>query len=439
MRRGWVAAGSATALALALSGCTGDAGPAPLKGVVADQDPAKVSGSITVLTNRVDQVDSGLLKKYAAEFNKLYPKVKVDFEGFVDYEGEIGKRLADGSYGDVLLIPNQVPADRFADYFAPLGNSRELSDTFDYIDYGTVGEKVYGIANIGIASGLVYNKAVWAKAGITEWPTTPDRFLADLKAIKEKTQAIPYYTNYHDGWPLRQWSDAIGTATCDNTARDALASTAAPWTPGKDLYEIDRLLYTAVHEKLTESEPQATDWELSKKLLGTGHIATMELGSWAVAQMRAAASANGANPEDIGFMPLPMQRDGHFCTVVQPDYKYAVNAHSKNQAAARAWLEWYITRSGSAAADESISAVRGAPLPATLRPLDERAVRMIPQTRERLAQVDAIDRASGIGLDAPDYRRRLVDIAAGSAPGDLNGYFADLNRRWGKAQKAAGG
>ncbi|WP_030461663.1 ABC transporter substrate-binding protein [Kitasatospora sp. NRRL B-11411] len=437
MRRGWAAAGSATALALALSGCTGG-GPAPLAGVVSTADRSKVSGTITVLTNRVDQVDSGLMKKYAAEFNKLYPKVKVEFEGLVDYEGEAADRLAKGDYGDVLLIPDSLPAGQYPVYFSSLGNSRELSDTFDYIDYGTVDEHVYGIANIGIASGLVYNKAVWAKAGITEWPTTPDRFIEDLKAIRERTQAVPYYTNYHDGWPLRQWSDAIGVPTCDNTARDKLAQTAAPWTPGKDLYEIDSLLYRAVHEKLTESEPQTTDWETSKTLLGTGRVATMELGSWAVAQMQEAARAAGGDPADIGFMPLPVQRDGHFCTVVQPDYKYAVNVHSAHQEAARAWLEWYVTRSGSAAADESISSVRGAKLPASLQPLDDRAVRMIPQTREQLAKVDAIDRAAGIGLDAPDYRRKLVDLASGAVSGDLEGYFADLNRRWGKAQKAVG-
>ncbi|MFC8721288.1 ABC transporter substrate-binding protein [Kitasatospora sp. NPDC057198] len=430
--------GSATALALALGGCTGGAGPAPLEGVVAEADRSEVAGSITVLTNRVDQVDSGLLKKYAAEFNRLYPKVKVSFEGFVDYEGEVGKLLARGGYGDVLLIPDNLPAGQYPVYFSSLGNARELSDTFDYIDYGTVDEHVYGIANIGIASGMVYNKAVWAQAGITEWPTTPERFIADLKAVKEKTRAIPYYTNYHDGWPLRQWTDAIGVPSCDNTARDKLAATDAPWAPGRDLYEIDSLLYRAVHEKLTESEPQTTDWEQSKQLLATGRVATMELGSWAVSQMRDAAAKAGANPDDIGFMPLPVQHNGHFCTVVQPDYKYAVNVHSPHQDAAKAWLEWYITRSGSAAADESISAVRGAELPASLQPLDERAVRMIPQTREQLAKVDAIDKAAGIGLDAPDYRRKLVDLAAGAAPGDLDSYFADLNRRWGKARKAVG-
>ena len=44
--------------------------------------------------------------------------------------------------------------------------------------------------------GFVYNKRVWKEAGVTDWPTTPAEFLAALKAIKAKTDAIPYYTNF---------------------------------------------------------------------------------------------------------------------------------------------------------------------------------------------------------------------------------------------------
>ncbi|CAM5734630.1 hypothetical protein SMICM304S_11214 [Streptomyces microflavus] len=73
-------------------------------------DPAKVSGGITVLTNRTDQIADGSLKKYAAEFNKIYPGVKVKFEGLTDYEGETKIRMNTENYGDVLLIPTLSPS-----------------------------------------------------------------------------------------------------------------------------------------------------------------------------------------------------------------------------------------------------------------------------------------------------------------------------------------
>ncbi|MFC9331261.1 ABC transporter substrate-binding protein [Kitasatospora sp. NPDC057015] len=430
MRKGWMAATAATTMLFTTCGCASGG---------ASSGNSTVSGSITVLTNRTDQIQDGTLKKYAARFRKLYPNVKVTFEGLTDYEGEVGIRMRTDGYGDVLLIPNSLPVNQYPTYFAPLGAADELSQRFDFTEYGSVGNRVYGLANIGIATGFVYNKAVWQQAGISEWPRTQQEFIDDLKAVKSRTSAVPYYTNYHDGWPLRQWTDHIGGPNCDNTARDALASTAEPWTAGKDLYAIDGLLYSAVHERLTEADPTTTDWESSKTLMGSGRIGAMFLGSWAIPQIRRAAKAAGHDPDDIGYLPFPAQHNGHLCTVVQPDYKYAVNTHSANKDAARAWIDWYLTRSGAARAEEAISTVKGTPLPPALKAFDERGVRIMTQTEDRAAAVSRIDKAAEIGLDAPDYRRRLVDIARGAAPGDQNGYFAELNRKWSQSLKKLGG
>ncbi|MFJ9519993.1 ABC transporter substrate-binding protein [Kitasatospora sp. NPDC101801] len=432
MRRRWVAVTVSAAMLLTACGILGEDAPPP------DGGDSRISGEITVLTNRTDQLSDGTLKKYADRFRKLHPDVRVRFEAVTDYEGEIGDRLERGGYGDVLLIPNSMALGQYPTYFAPLGSADDLAQTFDFTEYATVAHQVYGLANIGIATGFVYNKAIWEQAGITEWAKTPQQFIDDLKAVKAKTQAIPYYTNYHDGWPLRQWSDHIGGPSCDNSARDALAAVADPWGPGRDLRAIDDLLYRVVREQLTEPDPTATDWESSKTLLGTGRIGAMFLGSWAIPQMRKAAQAAGRNPDDIGYMPFPALTKAHFCTVVQPDYKYAVSAHSKDKAAARAWIDWYLTKSGSAQAEQAVSTVKGAPLPSALKAFDERGVRIMTQTQDKAAAVSEIDKGAGIGLSAPDYRRKLVDIARGAAPGDQAGYFADLNKRWAESRRKLG-
>ncbi|MFI5531294.1 ABC transporter substrate-binding protein [Kitasatospora sp. NPDC051853] len=432
MRRGWVAVAAATAMLLTACGSGGDGAPPP------DGGDTRVSGEIKVLTNRVDQLSDGTLRKYADRFRKAYPDVRVRFEALTDYEGGIGVRLDGGDYGDVLLIPNSMNLGQYPTYFASLGSADELAQTFDFTEYATVAHQVYGLANIGIATGFVYHKAVWEQAGVTEWPQTPEQFIDALRAIKAKTRAIPYYTNYHDGWPLRQWSDHIGGPGCNNSARDALAATPDPWSPGRDLHAIDGLLYSAVRERLTEPDPAATDWESSKTLMGTGQIGAMFLGSWAIPQMRKAAEAAGRNPDDIAYLPFPALSKSHFCTVVQPDYKYAVSSRSKNKAAARAWIDWYLTKSGSAQAEQAISTVKGTPLPPALKAFDERGVRIMTQTQDKAALVSEIDKDARIGLSSPDYRRKLVDIARGAAPGDQAGYFADLNKRWAQSQRRLG-
>ncbi|PWI12722.1 sugar ABC transporter substrate-binding protein [Streptomyces sp. Act143] len=440
MRRNGVAL--AAAVMVAATACSGGSGGGNGEIAAPPSDPKKVSGEITVLTNRTDQISDGTLKKYAAEFRKVYPGVKVKFEGLTDYEGETKIRMNTENYGDVLLIPNSLSIKQYPTFFAPLGTSGELSKKFDYTDHATVDGKVYGLAGIGVANGFVYNKAVWSKAGIEDWPTTPDEFVADLKAIKSKTGAVPYYTNYKDGWPLTNWTNAIGSPRCDTGAYDSLATTEKPWSKGStgsDLYAIDELLYTIVDQKLSEPDPTTTNWEDSKSQLGTGKVASMWLGSWAISQMRAAAEAAGENPDDIAFMPFPATTDGKFCSVLRPDYQYAINVHSDKKEAARAWIDWYITKSGQSAAEGSISSVHGAPLPDTLKAFSDNDVKLIPQSQKNLAQVNEIDKASEIGITAQDYRRKLVDIARGAADGDMSSYFAELNGKWAEAQQTLGG
>ncbi|MFF8953311.1 ABC transporter substrate-binding protein [Streptomyces sp. NPDC014940] len=436
MRRSWVVLAAATMVAA--TACSGQGSDGRGEIAAPPSDPAKVSGEITVLTNRTDQIADGTLKKYAAEFRQEYPRVKVKFEGLTDYEGETKIRMNTDNYGDVLLIPNSLSVKQYPTFFASLGKSDDLSAKFDYTDHATVDGQVYGLAGIGVANGFVYNKTVWARAGITKWPTTPEEFVADLESIKAKTGATPYYTNYKDGWPLTNWTNAIGSPTCDPDAYDKLATTGKPWSRGSDLYTIDKLLYTIVDDKLAEADPTTTNWEDSKARIATGKIASMWLGSWAISQMQAAAKAAGKDPGDIGFMPFPAQKNGKFCSVLRPDYQYAVNVHSPRKAAARAWIDWYITKSGQAAAEGSLSSVKGAPLPGTLEAFADNDVTMIPQHQRNLAEVNSIDKASEIGITAQDYRQKLVDVARGAADGDMDSYFDELNGKWSEARQTVG-
>lgn len=423
---------------LALAACssgdgTGTAAPAPTV-----TDPANVSGDITVLTNRTDLVQDGSFVKYTAAFNKVYPKVKVTIQGVTDYDGEVKTRMNTKDYGDVLLIPGSVQKADYVNFFAPLGTQADLSKKYNWTNFTTVNGNTYGLAQNGNANGAIYNKKVWDAAGITALPKTPQEFLTDLKAIKAKGQAIPYYTNYHDGWPVGQWQGALGSATCDPNAHDALATQKAPWSPGKELYTIDSVLFDAVNQKLTEPDPTTTNWEGSKAMLATGKIGFMWLGSWAVKQFKEAATKAGADPATIGFMPFPAQVGGKFCSVTGPDLNQAINKHSTHQEAARAWLDWFTDKSGYAQKEGGLPTLKSGTPPDTLNDFTTLGVKYIELTQDQAAMVDKIDNAAEIGLAKPDYRQKIVDVARGAAAGDLNSTFADLNKKWAQGISTAG-
>ncbi|MFV2119041.1 ABC transporter substrate-binding protein [Streptomyces sp. Act-28] len=426
----------ATAM-LTVTGCGGGGAPSG-EAAVAPSAPGDASGEIKVLTHRTDLVQNGVMEKYAAEFNKTHPKVKVTFEALTDYEGEVKIRMNTEDYGDVLMIPAAVAKNDYPKFFAPLGTSEELGTKYRFSDKTDVGGKVYGIAQFGTANGFLYNKAVWRKAGITDWPTTPQEFLADLRAIGAKTDAVPYYTNFKDGWPLTAWSNDIGSVGCDAKANDKLAGPVSPWKQGGELHAIDSLLHDIVKGGLSEKDPNTTNWEASKDMIAKGRIATMHLGSWAITQMRDAARKAGTDPADIGFMPFPAQKGGSFCATLVTDYQQAVNAHSEHKAAARAWIDWFTEKSGYSAKEGAISAVKAAAMPDTLVDFGDNDVKLVERSEAETGKVNAIDNAAEIGLAKPDYRRQLIDIARGAQKGDIRSFFADLDKRWNEAAKTAG-
>ncbi|MCD0449229.1 extracellular solute-binding protein [Actinocorallia sp. API 0066] len=426
---------SLASLALLTAACGGGGG-AESTADSAD-DPTKVAGDITVLTNRTDLQEDGTLEKYAAQFKEAYPNVNVKFEALTDYEGEVRIRMNTDNYGDVLLVPNAVATGDYPKFFASLGDTAELAKKYRFTSASDVNGKSYGIVSFAAASGFVYNQTAWRQAGATDWPTSPQEFLSDLKAIKAKGDAIPLYTNYKDAWPITQWSQVLGAVSCDAGAQAAL-TTGDPWAPGADFAVGDGLLFDAVAQKLTEPDPTTTNWEESKGLLAKGKVGAMFLGSWAVPQIQAAAEAAGLDPQTIGFMPFPNQSNGKSCSTLSPDYRYAISTHSQNKDAARAWIDWLVDKSDFPALNEGVSPLIGSPIPPALKPFEAAGVTLIELDQSKVNQYNDIDKAAETGVNTPDYRQHLIDIARGAAKGDLKDALADLSKKWKDGQETVG-
>ena len=429
-KRRILAASTAAAVVLVLGACSGGSTGG------GDGDGDGPSGTITVLTNRTDIVDT-VLQDYVTEFQKSYPDVDVEFEAVTDYEGDVSIRLNSGDYGDVLLIPNTVDADQLSTFFEPLGTVDELGSTYRFIHDKAYEGQVYGLATFGTAMGYVLNKPVWEKAGITEPPATPEEFLDALEAIKDSSpDTVPYYTNYADGWPLTQWQSNQGSIDGPE-AVNLRTEQDAPWTEGEEQYAIDSLLYDVVEAGLSEPDPTTTNWEESKNLVGTGQVGSMVLGSWAVTQMQDAAEAAGNPREDIGFWPMPWQTDGAFHSTVGADYKLAISKHSENKEAAEAWLYWFLDESGFAASQGGLAPQVGGESPEILADFETFGVEEVeiapaPEGEENL--LADIYNAAEIDLNGDQFRRQYIDVARGAADGDKASFFADLNDRWATAR-----
>ena len=382
----------ALVMVFALAACGSSSAPAT-SGNTADNTNTDepVSGKITYLTNRTDLDTDGTYEALIAKFNEEYPDVEVEVQSITDYAGELATRMQTTEYGDVLMIPDAVPSSAFSKYFEPFGTVEELSDKYQegYLYSKWYDGQVYGLAYMCTVQGIVYNKAVFEQAGITELPKTPDEFLDCLQKIKDNTDAIPYYTNANSGWTLDQWEDhTFGTITGNaNYKNNELPNDKAAFEEGSSHYVVAKLLYDIIDRGLCEADPTTCDWEASKLMMNNGEIGCMVLGSWAISQMKDA----GEHGDDVGYMPFPYTVDGKQYATSGTDYCYAINKNTKNMAAAKAFVKFMVEESGLALAQGGISLLKDDPMPDGLENFaDVTFIVDKPATEENAGKLDTV-------------------------------------------------
>ncbi len=404
------------------------------------EDYKDITASIKVLTNRTDIVDT-VYAGYAQQFMEIYPNISVEYEAVTDYEEAVTLRLTAGDWGDIMFIPTSVPKNELSTYFLPLGDYNTLDAIYNFVDEKTFEGNVYGIANGGTAGGIAYNKRVWADAGITEMPKTPDEFLEDLQKIKDNTDAVPLYTNFAAGWTMGAWDQYIEcAATGDPDFHNNLPHMKDPFTKRDDMtgpYAVYYVLYESVARKLVEDDPASSDWESSKGAINRGEIATMVLGSWAVNQFKEA----GDNPDDIGYMPFPITVNGKQYAGSGGNYGYGINkdATDDNKIASMLYVKWLIEESPMFLDEGSIPARKDGEFPSVLEAFD--GVELIanspaPDGEEDL--FDDVNNESEVGINNNDYPDCEILEAALYGSRTLDEIMAEWNQKWTSAQESLG-
>lgn len=436
-----------------LAGCGGESGNGGASGentasdlpsyasLTVGTDYTDLTADLKFISHRTDLIEDGTFDGYIAAFQEMYPNITISYEGITDYAGDMTTRLTSNDWGDVCMIPTTIPLSELSNYFYAMCDLSEIEADYNFASNRAYDGKVYGIPSTGNAQGIVYNKAVFEAAGITEIPKTPDEFLDALQKIKDNTDAIPLYTNYAAGWTMSAWDAYIGGgATADpdwmNITMPQTHDVFAPGVPTGDdqsgPYAVYYTLYEAVARGLTEDDPTTTDWEGSKPMINNGQIGTMVLGSWAIVQMQDA----GDNADDIGYMPFPITVDGTQYASAGADYCYGINlnASDDNKIAAMLYIKW-LTESSNFAYDQGgVPVLKSQEYPDTLAAFD--GIELIEDTAAPAEIADLqgnVSNGSELSLNADQtHVQRIVE---GAINGDetLDDIVADWNEAWNAA------
>ena len=189
MRRGIAAAVLAAAIAVSASACGSSTSTSSGSGSKASAGPVTITWWDTSdATN-----EAPTYKALVAAFEKANPTITVKYVNVPFADAQTKFQTAAGSKGapDVLRADvGWLPGFAKAGYLVPLDGTPAAADSAKFepqlIKQATYQGKLYGLPEVTDTLGLMYNKALFAKAGITAAPTTWDQLKSDMALVKQK-------------------------------------------------------------------------------------------------------------------------------------------------------------------------------------------------------------------------------------------------------------
>lgn len=214
-RRRFIAAGVACALTGTLAACSGESSTAGKDGVV----------TITVngMPPKTQPVDRKYFEEDVRAFEKAHPKIKIDArEGQMDPK-TFSAKLAGGQLEDVYyvyftdpagLIQRRQGAD-LTQYVKDMPYFKDIKPEFLKVFTGPDG-KIYGLPNGQYSLGLIYNRALFEKAGLD--PQFPPGTWDEVRTAAKKISALgddtvgyaDYSKNNQGGWHFTAWVYSMG-------------------------------------------------------------------------------------------------------------------------------------------------------------------------------------------------------------------------------------
>jgi ABC-type glycerol-3-phosphate transport system substrate-binding protein len=185
--------------------------------------------------------------------------------------------------------------------------------------------------------GLVYNKEVLKNAGVEVPIKTLTGFFDAAAKIKANGQ-IPLYVNFGAQWPLQQWDKFPLVAEGSDDVYEKMLEQEKPFSGDTAYNKSLNVLKRLIDEGMTEKDLMTNSWEDSKNAIAKGDAAMYYLGNWVIPQV----IERGAEPSNIGFMPIPSDDSGQLKAQMNHDWAYAVSKHSSNKETAKAYLKFLI-------------------------------------------------------------------------------------------------
>ncbi|MFD0697538.1 ABC transporter substrate-binding protein [Paenibacillus sp. GCM10027628] len=319
-----------------LAGCSGkeetksggDAAPKPNKEV-----------TIKIMNFKVEIVEQ--FNKLKDEYEKTHPGVKLQIDTlFDDYPTGLKARFAANDMPDIFNNGGYQELDTWVEHLEDLSDQPWVKDVLDVAKEPTAkGGKVYGMPVNLEGLGFLYNKDLFAKAGITELPKT----LSQLEETAKKLQAVgiaPFINNF-DSWfglGYHMFNNPMAKQPNPNEFIQGLYNGTATFTGNAVFADWTKLFDLNI--KYGNSNALTTDYNNATSQFATGKAAMIQSGNWIQPII------NKLNPDlKVGILPMPINDDAALNDkiFVGVPNNWVVNKDSAVKEEAKQFLNWLVT------------------------------------------------------------------------------------------------
>ena len=279
----------------------------------------ELEGTITFVSNRIDKKDE--LNELIQEFEEIHPKVKVNLELLGDAENILRRKLALGELADVTLVPSVISNSEYSQHFLPL-DELGFNDDNIYNYYSGLGSdgSLYTLTTSLKWLGIVYNKIVFEKAGITNIPTTIPAFMESCERIKN-IGVTPIALNYTESWAIGVWIDEIPYVLDKDLEYDIMVNSKEVLSSDTGTYKSLKLVSNIIDNKYCEEDLFDYSWERCKNDFVDGNVAMIPFSS----NLRYQFEDMGMNKADVGMFPIPESEE----VSITGDYRLAVSKNTQ--------------------------------------------------------------------------------------------------------------
>lgn len=307
-------------------------------------EKSKTDGDVVTLNMFQFKVEiADQLAELIKEFEAEHPNIKVKLEsvgGGADYGAALKAKFASGEQPDIFNNGGFKELELWKEHLADLSNEPWAEHVLPIGKVPMTDEDgtLYGMPVNLEGYGFIYNKDLFAEAGITEPPTTVSELIDAAKKL-EANGITPFSAGYGEWWVIGQHLLNIPFAQQDDPVAfiEGLYDGTESFVGNKHFQDFQTVLDAEL--QYGNANPITTDYNTQVTQFATGKTAMLQQGNWVENMIYE------INPDiNMAFLPIAMTDDASANRLpVGVPNNWVLNKNSDNLEEAKTFLNWMVS------------------------------------------------------------------------------------------------